>query len=415
MNRSVAEDTSNQEYALLEYVGRLSKHREGRRAIHLHLSTLKSFNKADYQIRIAVNTFETTVKTIEGQLFKLSNNDIFFIYRDATPEEIDDAVMKLSYLFDDDPLTHDLDRSKEDGLCSWYDVERQYEQLLLVVKKLYEVVQKRQQRLAMLSGTGPSKVDFPPINPNRLGELIDTIAKADLSNVMRRQIIYAVLTNQPPRALFRELFISIPELRDLIMPGYNITANRALFQYLTETLDKRMLALLIKNDDPDISSAFSLNLNVSSLLSPEFLAFDSALKQGARGSILIELQVSDIYADLSAYLFARDFLHGRGYRICLDGLTTQTLNFVDRRQLGADFIKLVWSPDMIEGKNEEQRLQLKELIDKNGKVSSILCRVDNEDAVNYGKSIGIAMFQGRYLDQLANAARAPTLTRSALR
>lgn len=415
MNRPMAEDTSNQEYALLEYVTRLSKHRQGRRAVHIHLSDLKSFNKADYQIRIAINTFETTVKTIEGQLFKLSNNDIFFVYRNATPEEIDDAVMKLSYLFDDDPLTQDLDRSKEDGLCSWYDVERQYDQLLALAKKLYEAVQKRQQRLAMIAGTGPERVDYPPINPNRLGELVDTISKADLSNVMRRQTIFAVLSNQAPRALFRELFISIPELRDLILPGYNITANRALFHYLTETLDKRMLSLLIKNDDPDISNAFSLNLNVSSLLSPEFLAFDTALKQGARGSILIELQISDIYADLSAYLFARDFLHGRGYRICLDGLTTQTLSFIDRRQLGADFIKLVWSPDMVEGKNEEQHQQLRELVEKNGKVSTILCRVDNEDAVNYGKSVGIAMYQGRYLDQVVHAARAPTLTRSALR
>ncbi len=55
------------------------------------------------------------------------------------------------------------------------------------------------------------------------------------------------------------------------------------------------------------------------------------------------------------------------------------------------------------------------LIEKTGKVNTILNRVDNEDAVNYGKSIGIALFQGRYLDQLANATKATTLTPGRLR
>jgi EAL domain-containing protein (putative c-di-GMP-specific phosphodiesterase class I) len=416
MSRSATEETSSQqEYALLTYLERLARIRQGRRAVQIHLSRLKSYNRTDYQIRIAINTFETSVRSIDGQLFRLSNQDLFYIYKNASPEEIDDAVMKLRYLFDDDPLTQGIENmTRDDGLCTWWDVNAQYDIILAEAKRLYEIVQRRQQRLAQISGNNAAETS--PINPHRLGELVDAIAKADLSNVMRRQTIYAVLTNQPPRPLFRELFISIPDLRDAILPGYNITANRWLFQYLTETLDRRMLSLLNRNDDADIGNAFSLNLNVSTLLSPEFLTFDQSLKQGARGSILIELQVIDIYGDLNAYAFARDFLHERGYRLCIDGMTYQTCNYVDRHKLGADFVKLQWSQAIADNSsNPEFDKMMRALIEKNGQVNTILNRVDNEDAVNYGKSVGIALFQGRYLDQLINSGRPPSLLRSNLR
>jgi EAL domain-containing protein (putative c-di-GMP-specific phosphodiesterase class I) len=284
-------------------------------------------------------------------------------------------------------------------------LERQYNDLRARAQQIYDEAQKRQKLLAATSPGGQAKKDKPPINPNRLGELVDTIAKADLSGVMRRQTICALLREQPPQPLFRELFISIQDLGDLILPNFNITANRWLFQYLTETLDRRMLALLARNDDPEIAVSFSINLNVSTLLSPEFLAFDAGLKQGARGSILIELQIIDIYADLAAFLFARDFLQGRGYRICLDGLTERTLQYVDRRELGVDFIKIQWSPAMGENASPESRKRLQEMIDKAGRISAILCRVDSEEAVNFGKSLGIAMFQGRYIEQIVQMTR----------
>jgi hypothetical protein len=406
MSRPAQEEiSSDQEYRLLEQVERLSRHREGRRAVHVHLSRLRSENRRDHHLRIAASTFENQVRAFEGQLFRLANQDLFFIYRDVDPSEIDEAVMRLRYLFTDDPLVQDSDET--DGFCTWYDLERQYNELHAVAQALYEEVTKRQKRLAQIAGSGGAKT---PINAHRLGELIDIIAKADLSNLLRRQAVFAILTTQPPQPLFRELFISIGDLQKLVLPNYDILANRWLFQYLTETLDKRMLAMLSKNDDPAISNSFSVNLNVSTILSKEFMAFDASLKAGARGSIVIELQMLDVYADIAAFTFARDFARERGYRLCLDGLNELTLPVVDREQLGIDLVKLQWKANMADDRLHEKKAKIRDMVERTGKSKVIMCHVDSEDALRFGHSIGIAMYQGRFIDQLVaprNTANRP--------
>ena len=398
MSRPAQEEiSSDQEYRLLEQVDRLSRRREGRRAVHIHLSRLRSENRRDHHLRIAASTFENQVRAFEGQLFRLANQDLFFIYRDVDPSEIDEAVMRLRYLFTDDPLVQDSDET--DGFCTWYDLERQYDDLRMVAQSLYDEVTKRQKRLAQIAGTGLAGAKTP-INAHRLGELIDIIAKADLSNLLRRQAVFAILTTQPPQPLFRELFISIGDLQKLILPNYDILANRWLFQYLTETLDKRMLAMLSKNDDPAIANSFSVNLNVSTILSKEFMAFDASLKAGARGSIVIELQMLDVYADIAAFTFARDFARERGYRLCLDGLSELTLPIVDREQLGIDLVKLQWKPNMGDDRLPEKKAKIRDMVERTGKTKVIMCHVDSEDALRFGHSIGIAMYQGRFIDQL---------------
>jgi hypothetical protein len=313
--------------------------------------------------------------------------------------------MRLRYLFTDDPLVQDSDEA--DGFCTWYDLTHQYNELHAVAQSLYDEVTKRQKRLAQIAGSGGAKT---PINAHRLGELIDIIAKADLSNLLRRQAVFAILTTQPPQPLFRELFISIGDLQKLVLPNYDILANRWLFQYLTETLDKRMLAMLSKNDDPAISNSFSVNLNVSTILSKEFMAFDSSLKAGARGTIVLELQMLDVYADIAAFTFARDFARERGYRLCLDGLNELTLPVVDREQLGIDLVKLQWKSNMADDRLAEKKAKIRDMVERTGKSKVIMCHVDSEDALRFGHSIGIAMYQGRFIDQLVgprNTANRP--------
>ena len=228
---------------------------------------------------------------------------------------------------------------------------------------------------------------------------------------MRRQTIYALLSDRAPQPLFRELFISIADLQKQVLPNFNILANRWLFLYLTETLDKRMLALLMRNDDPAIGQSFSVNLNVSTLLSQEFMAFDASLKSGARGTIVVELHMVDVYADIGTYYFARDFARERGYRLCLDGLSEVTLDHVERDRLGVDLVKLQWSPGLADERKPDSRKRLKDFVDQTGKSRVIMCHVDNEQAIRFGQSAGIAMFQGRYVDQIASPRAAAAAQR----
>ena len=184
-----------------------------------------------------------------------------------------------------------------------------------------------------------------------------------------------------------------------MLPGVDLLANRWLFQHLTSTLDRRMLAMLAKTDHITISGDISFNMNVSTILSPEFLAFDDNLTASRRGAMIVELQEVDIFADLGAYLFAREFIQERGYRICIDGLTDLTMAMIDRERLGADLVKMVWHGDMAEGGTETQN-KIRTLVRRTGQNRIVLCRCDNREAVDFGHAVGIGLFQGRHIEVL---------------
>src|SRR3546814_2172873 len=96
------DSTTSQEYLLLDYVQRLDRHRQGRRAVHIHLSRLKPQNRREHHIRIAANTFEELVKQFEGHIFSLSNADLVFVCKGASPRSEEhtsalQSLMRISY------------------------------------------------------------------------------------------------------------------------------------------------------------------------------------------------------------------------------------------------------------------------------------------------------------------------------
>lgn len=400
------EKTSSAEYMLLDATHRLAKHPAGWRAVIMHLSRLRAGNRRAHHMRIAVNTFETLVKQFDGQLYTLAQGDICFLSRGADVAALDLAVMKVRYLFGDDPLGSNLDDDAGDGFATWYDLAVDFKRFLGYVELAYEEQRQKQKRLSAIVG---DKVEAKrsPMEPQALSELVRSIGRADLSNVLRRQAVCAIAADEPPKAIFREIYVSIADLRDAIMPSYDIASDPWLFRYLTQTLDKRVLALLRRNDDSTLAHSYSLNLNVSTLLSPDFLSFDANLHTSARGSIIIELEKIDIFADLGAYVFARDFARERGYRLCLDGVTALTLPYIDRDRLGLDLVKLFWTPDMSEQPDSDRAREMQAALDRVGKTRVILARCDTPEAIEFGRSVGIRLFQGRHIDRLTSVAISP--------
>ncbi|HEY9163211.1 MAG TPA: EAL domain-containing protein, partial [Magnetovibrio sp.] len=238
-----------------------------------------------------------------------------------------------------------------------------------------------------------------PLTPEILSRAVKALLRTDLTSLVRRQFVCGVSKKLVPEPVFSELFISIMDLRETMMPGINITSNRWLFQYLTESLDKRVLSLLSKTDRLSITGDISFNVNVSTLLSPEFLAFDEGVSAARRGSMVLELQKVDIFADLGAFLFVREFCQEKGYRICLDGMTYQNMSMIDRERLGVDYIKLMWNSELVDG-GPEMKTRLRSLIEGAGNSRVIMARCDNREAVDFGRSVGINMFQGHFIEHL---------------
>lgn len=401
-NVSQAQTLAGQEPLLLDYLQRLERHRAGRQAVHIHISGLRTENRREHHIRMAAATFDNLVRQMFGQLFLLNTMDMMFVFKSGAIDEVEAAIVKLRFMFSDDPLIGGAvhEPESDQGFLTWYDLEDEYGALIQLAQRwVSEDEQRRSAEQKAVYQGGPRRPRGQPLTPEALAKVEITLGRADLTNLMRRQAISAVVGKAPPQAIFNELFISIGDLRDAMLPDINLNSSPWLFQQLTETLDRRVLSLLNRHEDRTLSGDISINLNVATLLSPDFLVFDDNVKAGARGTIVIELQKVDIFADLGAYMFARDFAHERGYRICIDGLSHQMLPFVDRERLGADLIKLIWQNDMPPVESPEGQVVLANL-QRAGVTRLIMCRVDDEAAVEYGHSVGITLYQGRYIENL---------------
>ena len=240
------------------------------------------------------------------------------------------------------------------------------------------------------------------MTPHLLDRFETALRNADVSGMVERQNIFSLVENAPPKPVMCEHFVSIRALQDKLLPGIDCLSDRWLFQHLSQSLDLRMLAIL-----PEITKTvtvpISININVSTILSPDFLKFDAAIRRITQAAIILELQSIDLFADMGAYIFARDFTHERGYGIALDGLNPLTFPYMDRAKLKLDFEKIIWSPETCNTRNPERREAFVEAVNQAGAARIILCRCDTKDAIEFGQTLGVKLFQGRYMDQLASS------------
>ena len=392
---------SNQEYALLDHAVRLERNLAGRIALHIHLSRLSDQNRRTQQLEAALTQFEERVAGYEGQLYRTCAGDIVYVGDDSRTEDLDAAVTRLRGMFSDDPVTTQSDEDPDLGFCTRYLLERDYPQFVALARRLFDLGETHRQEGQALQDSGalPDPIGGGALTPAQLGQLEQSLATADLSAIMRNQPICAVTPDDAPEIVFHELYVSIDELGRTLLPGVTLASDPWLFQRLTRTLDSRVLRQ-VAHDHARTENAFSLNLNVATVLLPDFRRFEQALGAGARGRLIVEFQHIDIFADMAAYLFAREYLRELGFRVCLDGLNHMTLPYVDREQLGIDLLKMQCSDDLMSGMGKDAIAALEKAVRGAGVARIIMCRCESDTALQIGYNMGISLFQGRHIDTL---------------
>jgi len=390
-----------------DHAMRLTKFPTGWRAVYIHLSNLRAQNRQEHHKRIAAASFEGLIRRFDGRLFRLENSDFVLAFKGAEVSDIEEVVDKLKFLFSEDPVVIGTGPNSR-RFVTWFDISKtdERETFKHLADQLYARSEERrdkerQNRIIDAGGMsiGEGNEDGGPLTPELLAKLEEALKRMDIRNLIRRQAVCAIIPGNAPKLVFNELFIAMAELKRQIMPGVDIFADRWLFQRLTQSLDKRVL-MALPDMRADLDRALSININVSTLLSSEFLQFDQQLRASTKKAIVFELQTADIFSDMGAYLFARDFVQGRGYRMCIDGLTHFTFPLVNREDLGVDLKKMYWAADLADEGKTERRDKIRTAVGQAGPARVILCRCDDETAVKFGQELGISLFQGRYLDQL---------------
>ena len=143
-------------------------------------------------------------------------------------------------------------------------------------------------------------------------------------------------------------------------------------------------------------SAFYRNIG---LLSEHFIKFDENVSASTdKTSIIIEVNWLDVLSDIKSFMLAKTYLHHKGYRVCLDGVPPDKLKYLNLENMDLDFIKIIWSPTLMEEMRKIPYFTDDATKRKRGRI--ILCRIDDQRAIDVGNSVGINFYQGRYIQKL---------------
>lgn len=371
----------------------------------LKLSALDAFSRTDNTLATLIRNFNEALHP-EGKAFGFRNDDVFIVYSPKINENQIKALLIKTGLY----FSADSKIENPEALQRTFVLPAEKDALNYEVSRIESTMPSRSDAASEKSAAHKRFV-LPPVaaeqgkkqlTPAELARISKALVNTDFSNMIRRQFVCIVLDDIAPSPMFEEVFVSIADLGETILPDVSLTATPWLFQDLTETLDKCVLTTVSRHDDGAFYRDFSLNLNVSSILSEDFKSFDKGIRENMKASVVLELQPIDIVSDFSMYVKARDFAQSLGYKICIDGVSALNLPFIDREKLGADFVKLTWQADLPDLLTQDEKL--KEKILSIGSNRTILCRVDDEKALNFAKESKITLLQGRYIQHLLSTA-----------
>jgi len=393
------EPETSEESLLLNRLKRIEANPAGVYAVHLFLSKLRPSNRQPQFLKIAARTFDPLVEGFEATVFPMHNDDIVLICRNVPVDDADSAVEKVRSLFNEDPLLSGGD-DFEDDFSTWYDLSQpeDYSTFVGVANEMaIEAGRNRIKRVEEKAKEAQDKGE--PLGAQNLVAINQKLQGTRVADIIKEQTCMLMGPAGPGGIVFREHFVSMLDLKKRIAPQVNLFASPWLFQYLTETLDKRVLAVLGNRDIASMPHPVSLNLNVGTVLSRDFQNFHKAVGK-ASSKVVVEMQVLDIFADMNTFGYARDSLQERGYKVVVDGLSPLSLQFFDPGLLKSDFVKISWGKEF-EGDTEDARMtKMRDVIASTGKDSVILARVDTEEAVKWGVGLGISRFQGYFVDDM---------------
>lgn len=394
------------ESIVFEYLNKFCKNRNLFRALYINIHLLADASRRGQNGKSVCGIFLPLVRSSQAKVFTLPNEDVLVIFNKTAADEIASSLVRIRFLLNDDSKVKNAESLEAAGIAVFFDLATEENDFS---KKVVAACQINRQPAMPLSEV--RKTSFFNTSTRRFKKELTTemlakvqkiISVADFSSFIRRQAICAVIGKSAPQRVFEEVFVSIPDMRDSLLPEVEITSNPWLFLALTETLDKRVLEIISRHDDGSLTGNFSVNINVSTILSDDFLRFDDSISGSMRQSIILELQLVDIFSDIRSFILAKTFAKARGYKICIDGITVDKLKYLNRTGLDCDLMKIVWHPSFAEVIDEDKHFT--DYMNKAERAKIILCRIDDANAVEVGNSLGINLYQGRYVQRLLNAS-----------
>jgi EAL domain-containing protein (putative c-di-GMP-specific phosphodiesterase class I) len=374
-----------------------------RTAVHLHLSKLQPSRRHEHHMRLATTTFDSLLMRYECRLFRLGNGDLMLVAKDTPLLEVDAQLAKLRGMFADDPLIYRAEVNGE-GFATAHDISADPAAFQTRCDAILAEAEMRTRGMPSSTLAPPMKNEPRALDMQGLAMLDATLANTSIAPFLRQQAVVLISRDDASEIVFSELYVSIPDLQRALAPNADIDADPWILLGLTRLLDRRVLAHLNAAGAPQLPRPASLNLSLSGL---DHDSLDALMRLQSRyrdWRTIIETPHLEPFVDLAGYMEKAARLREMGFRICLDGFCHHTLPLVDRDRLNADFLKVRWSPALEREGIAAPLERLAAAVKRAGTDRVVLCRCDSPGALAWGRSIGIALYQGRFIDFLHHGA-----------
>jgi len=343
-----------------------------RRCVVVRLSCLPPELRKPHHVRLARDALDPLLSADRALRFMLPNHDIAVAWRGAFDTLLTASRDAVTGMFDD------------------VDAAMPAPDLFWRVLELPDDADVLRALIAesLADGGRAAAVASPamPLDAAAVAALEAALSHADVARFARRRAI----CRRGPDGRFHTAWelrtLSVEELCAELAPGRGTRAEPWLFRRLLRTLDRRLLVLLASANELRAAGPFGLDLNVASILAPDFLRFDAALPLSLRGRVTLGLEPADILDDLPSFRFARDFARVRGYRLLLRLPDCSLLPALPPVRLGLDLVEIAWS-------RAATTLPIDLIEQEGGRI--VLTGADTVDALAWARAFDITLFQGR--------------------
>lgn len=370
---------------LLEFLDRIFRNRSEYKALYVNVSKLKPKNRHPRFVKIISRLFDDFVSIANGTMFVLSNGDFVVLGKNISDKIIDDAVDKLRKGLITDPIWTSHSSTEFTELYLPDDFE--------ILRQRVEALMKEDAPLDLLSYRYP-------VDAGQIDAVKRHLNEINIVDLVKHQSVLRLEGANKFKLLFEEFFVAVKDLSRRFDENIDLTGNKWLFLYLTQTLDKKTMYSFMFSDIRHTPEKISLNLNLSTIFLPEFDTFVKSLEEKGQ-TLIAEVQVMDILNNLASYFDAKELLHKRGHQILIDAANIEMLQAMNIARLEADYIKIFWHALMEEyDKNAED---IKQMLSGIGTEKLILAKCLDDKALRWGIQNGIYAFQGPYIDILQTA------------
>jgi EAL domain-containing protein (putative c-di-GMP-specific phosphodiesterase class I) len=214
----------------------------------------------------------------------------------------------------------------------------------------------------------------------------------------RRQAIVC-FDDSRRQVLGHEIYFSLDYLRQHHLASFLLEGPGEI-EILSRVLDEKIMEVTASLAPDILPDKLHLNMQLQTVQGDKFLDFINQQDGRVIENLAIEFSMENAIANWWEFEDACEFLHSMGIKVGLDRITLPALEFLSPRKMNVDFIKVIWDQNIVGSRRTEVAERLREFAVLFADNNLILTRCDSRTALRMGRSLGVDVFEGSYIDAI---------------